>query len=37
VVTVVVGIVVMAVIFTKRPVNVEQLGYVSYHWIAQHR
>ena len=33
--TALVGILAVAVIFTKRPVDVGDLGRVSAHWIAQ--
>jgi len=36
--TLVAGVVVlMVVVFAKRPANVEDLGSVSAHWIAAHR
>ena len=30
-------VVLMVVVFAKRPANVEDLGSVSAHWIAAHR
>ncbi len=35
--TLVTGAVVMAVLLAKRPVDVDELGSVSDHWLAQHR